>query len=38
MINLKPSQNNRSRGVENPDIQKIIIEIVNNLVKNERAA
>ena len=33
MINLKPSQGNRSRGVENPDTQKIIIEIVNNLIK-----
>jgi len=33
MINLKPSQGNRSRGVENSDTQKIIIEIVNNLIK-----
>ena len=37
MINLKPSQNNRSRGVENLNTQKIIIEIVSNLVKNETA-
>jgi hypothetical protein len=33
MINLKPSQGNRSRGVENPDTRKVIIEIINNLVK-----
>lgn len=33
MINLKPSQGNRSRGVENFDMQKNIIKIVNNLIK-----
>lgn len=33
MINLRPSQGNRTRGVENKEIQKIIIEIVNNLVQ-----
>ena len=33
MINLKPSQENRSRGVENPETRKKIIEIVNNLIK-----
>ena len=33
MINLKPSQGNRSRGVENSGTQKIIIEIINNLTK-----
>lgn len=33
MINLRPSQENRSRGVENSETQKIIIEIVSNLVK-----
>lgn len=33
MINLRPSQKNRSRGVDDPDIQKRIIEIVNKLVK-----
>lgn len=33
MINLRPSQNNRSRGVDNREIQKKIIEIVNKLVK-----
>ncbi len=33
MINLRPSQKNRSRGVDDLDIQKRIIEIVNKLVK-----
>lgn len=33
MINLRPSQNNRSRSVEDETIRKKIIEIVNNLVK-----
>lgn len=33
MINLRPSQNNRTRSVEDPTIQKQIIEIVNNLVE-----
>ena len=32
MINVRPSQGNRSRGVENPDIQKKIKIIVNNFV------
>jgi len=32
MINLRPSQNNRSRGVEHPDTRKKILEIVNKLV------
>jgi len=32
VINLRPSQGNRSRGVEDPIIQKKIIEIVNKLV------
>lgn len=32
MINLRPSQDNFSRGVDNPDIQKKIIEIVCKLV------
>lgn len=32
MINIRPSQGNRSRGVENPVIQKKIITIVNKLV------
>lgn len=33
MINLRPSQGNRSRGVDTPEIKKRIIEIVNNLIK-----
>lgn len=32
MINLRPSQENRSRGVDNPEIQKKIRQIVNKLV------
>ncbi|MBU0722430.1 hypothetical protein KKA93_03180 [Patescibacteria group bacterium] len=32
MINLRPSQENRSRGVDDLEIQKKIIAIVNNLV------
>lgn len=33
MINLRPSQGNRSRTVESPEIQKQITEIVNELIK-----
>lgn len=33
MINLRPSQGNRSRGVDDNNIQKRIIEIVNKLIK-----
>lgn len=32
MINIKPQYDNRSRGIENIDIQKIIIAIVNKLI------
>lgn len=32
MINIRPSQNNKSRGVENPAIQEKIKEIVKKLV------
>jgi hypothetical protein len=32
MINLKPAEGNRSRGVENPKIRKKIINIVNKLI------
>lgn len=32
MINIKPRQNNRSRGVEDEETRKKIIEIVNNLI------
>ncbi|MDR3559479.1 MAG: DUF5674 family protein [Candidatus Pacebacteria bacterium] len=33
MINLRPSQGNRSRGVDNENIRKRIIQIVNKLVE-----
>jgi hypothetical protein len=33
MINLRPRNNNRSRGVEDPEIRKKIVQIVNNLVQ-----
>jgi hypothetical protein len=33
MINLRPAQNNRSRGVDDVEIQKKIIAIINKLVK-----
>lgn len=33
MINLRPCQNNMTRGINNPKIRKKIIGIVNNLVK-----
>lgn len=33
MINLKPSQGNYSRGIDDPEIQKKIIQIVNKLVQ-----
>ncbi|MEA1926248.1 MAG: DUF5674 family protein [Patescibacteria group bacterium] len=33
MINLRPSQKNRSRGVDDPEIRKKIVGIVNNLIK-----
>lgn len=33
LINLRPSQGNRSRGVDNPEIRRRIIEIVNKLVE-----
>jgi hypothetical protein len=32
MINLRPSQGNRSRGVEDPEIRERILSIVNELV------
>jgi len=32
MINLRPSQNNRSRGVDSEDIKKKILEIINKLI------
>lgn len=33
MINLRPAQGNRTRGVDNPQIKKAIIEIVNSLIE-----
>ena len=33
MINVRPSQNNRSRGVENKDLREQIIKIVNKLIQ-----
>lgn len=32
MVNLRPSQENRTRGVDNEEIRKKIIDIVNKLV------
>lgn len=32
LINLRPSQGNKTRGVDNPEIRKRIIEIVNSLI------
>lgn len=33
MINLRPSRGNNSRGIEDPEIRKKIIEIINKLIK-----
>ncbi len=33
LINLRPSQGNRSRGVDDSQIQKSILEVVNKLVE-----
>ena len=33
MINLRPSQNNRSRSVDDPEIREKIVKIVSNLIK-----
>ena len=33
MINVRPSQNNRSRGVENLEIQQSILRIVSKLIR-----
>lgn len=32
MVNIKPNQGNRSRGIDDPKIRKAIIQIVNQLV------
>ena len=37
MINLRPSQGNTSRSVEDEDIQKQIVEVVEKLVKGNDA-
>lgn len=34
MINVRPSQNNRSRGVEDEDTRKKIIAVVSKLISN----
>ena len=34
MINIRPSQNNRSRGVEDPETRKLITAVVARLVGN----
>ena len=33
VINIRPSQQNRSRGVDNPEIRRKVLEIVNKLLK-----
>ncbi len=33
MINLRPSQGNRSRGVDNPGVRRKILEIISHLVR-----
>lgn len=33
MINLRPAEGNRTRGIDNPEIRKKIIEIIDKLVK-----
>ena len=33
MINIRPSRGNRSHGVEEENIRKMIMEIINNLVE-----
>ncbi|MCJ7586451.1 MAG: DUF5674 family protein [Candidatus Aminicenantes bacterium] len=34
MINIRPSQGNRSRGVENPESREKIVRVVNRLIKS----
>jgi len=33
MINIRPSQNNRSRGIDNPKLRGKIVKIVNKLIQ-----
>ena len=35
MINLRPSQNNRTRGIDDPKIRSKITEIVNKLIEEK---
>jgi len=35
MINLRPWQENRSRGINDPEIRKKVTEIVNQLIEND---
>lgn len=35
MINLRPNQNNRSRGVDDQKIREMIVNIVNKLITND---
>ena len=35
MINIRPNQNNRTRGVEDIVLQKRILEIVTKLIKHD---
>ncbi|MFA5389769.1 MAG: DUF5674 family protein [Candidatus Omnitrophota bacterium] len=37
VINMRPSENNRSRGIENKDTREKIIEIVNKRIKSVSA-
>ncbi len=38
MTNIKPSQGNRTRGVDDPMVRGKIIKIVNGLIKDELSA
>lgn len=38
MINLRPSQGNRSRGIDNPEIRKKILAITDKLIKKKAIA
>ena len=37
MINIRPAQNNRSRGVESVEIQNEIKRIINQIIENDAA-
>jgi len=36
MINLKPSQNNRTRGIDDPKIRSKVIEIINKMIEENK--